>query len=216
MPRLEEWPSSTEFGLQAHLQYLRPATVIDQRSPENRVVARLIAAKSIVAGSTFLQKRRMTRLAWSIETKSNERMVPRWKRVLFSLISFGLGVPLGCFFLTIRRGFGDPPSPEGIFQVFCYVSILMFVYGWPALVLALPAVLFFTDLRAWRFWALLVLGAAIGPIYFCLFQALTSRGHLAFGYGDLLISLPVSSLSTFIYLMFLRYFQGARHQRTNH
>jgi hypothetical protein len=132
------------------------------------------------------------------------RVLRSLMRVLLSLVSFVLAVALLSFLLSIRGGLGDPPDPKGTLQVFSYLSVMMLWFGWRGLVFVLPAVLFFTDLRAWRFWALLAIGIAIGPIYFCLLQASEAHWHFRFQAIDLLVAMPISGLSTLIYLLLLR------------
>ena len=48
--------------------------------------------------------------------------------------------------------------------MFLYVISIAIGFGYRAWIVALPAVLLFTNFRTWRFWALLALGTAIGPL----------------------------------------------------
>jgi hypothetical protein len=141
-------------------------------------------------------------------------MVPKWKRLLLSLTGFVLAVAICCFLLSIRGGIGNPPDPKGLLQLFCYESIMMLWFSLPGWVLALPAILLFTDLRAWRFWALLALGAGIGPFTLYLefmYVHYSSAGDKLY----LSLAAAVSSLSTLIYLFLLRRSQGLEH-RSSH
>jgi hypothetical protein len=81
---------------------------------------------------------------------------------------------------------------------------MMLWYGWKGLILALPLVLFFTDLRAWRFWALLALGTALGPVYLYLLLSWGSQWRYSSSIGPLLVGASVSGLTALIYLLLLR------------
>lgn len=139
-------------------------------------------------------------------------MVPKWKRVLLLLISFILAGILCCFLVSISHGLGDPPDPGGILGVFVFACLMVFIYGSPALVLALPIILFVTDFRAWRFWAFLALGAAIGPIALYLLL-LSASPHYVPDKTFLLFTLPLSTVATLIYLLLFRRLQRAAKPR---
>jgi hypothetical protein len=131
-------------------------------------------------------------------------------RVLLLVMSFVLAVALLSIVVSLRDVYLGPPYSDDLLKMFCYVAFLMLWYGWKGLVLALPAVLFFTDLRAWRFWALQALGTALGPVYFCLLLASSSHWHFMFGISEFLIPMPISGLSALIYLLLLRRSQRLR------
>ena len=142
---------------------------------------------------------------------SRKRTLFALTRVGLSAISFILALALPNLFLSLRYGLGNPPDPTRVLQSFWLGILVMFWHGWPGLVLALPAVLFFTDLRRWRFWTLLALGTAIEPIYLWLWLGSGLHWHnLQFGAGALKFSLPISGLSSLIYLLLLQ-----RAQRRN-
>jgi hypothetical protein len=135
-------------------------------------------------------------------------------RVLLIVVSFLLAVAFWSFLLSLRTHFHDPlSSPMDLLHEFLGVSFMAVWLGWRGLILAVPAIVFFTDLRAWRFWTLLALGTALGPISFYVLVAVTSPGHFtfsghsAFDQATLLVTIPVSSLSTLLYLLILRRWQ---------
>jgi hypothetical protein len=133
------------------------------------------------------------------------------KRVLLSLMSVVLGVVLCCVLVTIRRTIGDESFYlKGFFQLLVYELVVTLIFSWPGWLLALPAILFLTDLRAWRFWALLALGGALGPLSVYLILAWTSHGRPGLDLAADVWAASVSGLSTLIYLSLLRRSQGLK------
>jgi hypothetical protein len=156
--------------------------------------------RSIVAGTTA-----------SLRTRTILGMVPGWKpvllsliRVLLSVVSFVVAVALLSGAVLLRDVCLGPPHSDGLLKTFCYGGIMMLWFGWKGLMLALPLILFFTDLRAWRFWALLALGTTLGPVYLYLLLSWGSPWRYRFSIVTLLISVSVSGLTALLYLLILR------------
>ena len=150
----------------------------------------------------MVSARKIIGMAFSVK-----RVLPALDRVVLSAISFVLALALRNVFSSLRYGLGVPPDPKGVFQSFWLGVLQMLWFGWPGLLLALPVVLFFTNLRTWRFWALLGVGTAIGPIYLWLWLGSGLHWHFDFGAGALKFSVPISGLSSLIYLLLLRHAQ---------
>ena len=112
-----------------------------------------------------------------------------WKRVrvflartLLLVVSF-LAAAMIWSFLMVMFGQLHGPGPrfsmKEILGVFGLMSYMTVWFGWGCLFLAIPVLVFFTNPRGWRFWALLVLGTSTGPIYLCLPFGAGSGGHFS-------------------------------------
>jgi hypothetical protein len=139
-----------------------------------------------------------------------------WKRVrvflaraLLLVVSFLLAVAVWSFLFVMLGQISSPDSLKTMLSFFGFTSFMTVWFGWGCLFLAIPALVFFTDLRGWRFWALLALGTVTGPIYLCLPIGTGSGGHFSFSFAYLLMAAPISGIFTLIYLLLVR--RGGRH-----
>ncbi len=155
-----------------------------------------------------------------MESRQKKRtiIVSAMKRMALSLISAALGIVictgLVALYSTARSAPVNSTRTIKAFPAFFfYFGVVAVYFAFPGWVLALPAVLWFTEVRD-RFWRLFVLGAAIGPVTLLLELSWHRELHVR-GIGDLAIILPattISAFSTLLYLWLLRRSQ-TREQR---
>ena len=104
--------------------------------------------------------------------------------------------------LAGQTGFGPKAFIENIF----YFGTATFLCSLPGWVVAMPIVLFVSNFNGWRLWAMLALGAGIGPLVMftvALYFQVTSPnpGHYAPEARNLLfLATAVSALTTLFYL----------------
>ena len=133
-------------------------------------------------------------------------------RVLLLVVSF-LAAAMVWSFLMMMFGQLHGPGPrfstKEILRVVGLMGFMTVWVGWGWLFLVVPALVFFTNLRGWRFWALLALGTALGPIYLCLPFGAGMSGRFSVSSLYLLMAGPVSGICTLMYLLVVR--RGGRH-----
>lgn len=130
----------------------------------------------------------------------------RWERLAVSVICVVLASILCSVLVARQSGFGLMTYLQNIF----YLGFATFVCSLPGWVIALPAVLLVSNLRGWRFWAMLALGAGIGPLvmfaaalYFQI--ASPSSGHYAPEARNLVfLATGVSASASALYLLGVR------------
>jgi hypothetical protein len=145
-----------------------------------------------------------------VSTRSERGLVmpPWWVRLLYSFAS-----ALAAVLLTVCGhslfGLYDKP-PFAFTQSFVTALPFFLAVAFPGWLIAIPIVLAVTNLQGWRFWALLCVGAAIGPVVIFAFGV---YGHLtsprsAFAWHAVrslsAIAAGVSTLTTLIYLCVLK------------
>src|SRR5271163_4249578 len=135
-------------------------------------------------------------------------MVPWWKRLLISLMSWVAGSVLGAGVMVAEMFASDPPPMAHALDSLAAVAYLAPIFllvsfiGW---VVALPAVLLVTAFCRWRLWMWLGLGTCVGPVLWIVFRVLTERGSARFDVSAMPVEVvTVSFLSALIYLLLVR------------
>lgn len=134
-------------------------------------------------------------------------MVGKWKRILYSIISaiasifiFGIAVAIESL---VTRG----ADPSGAFVLACLATSYL---GIPCWILALPIILWITNIEGWRLWGVFALGASLGPLVIlgiASYTAISSTTFVGFAQGSgifIWMAMGVSSLATLLYLLLLR------------
>jgi hypothetical protein len=143
----------------------------------------------------------------------------RWKRLLYSILSVPLGVLIASFALSFGISLWEmrPFDLKATFEatlLFSYGALFFCVPGW---LLSLSLVLTITNLSRWRFFAVWVIGTAIGPIVLLAISLLPllMSHHAVFLSDKSLISFAVvvACLVTLIYLLLVRFDQRRAHSR---
>lgn len=130
----------------------------------------------------------------------------RWKRLVFSLLCVLLASMLCSSALARQTGFGPKAFIENVF----YFGAATFLCSLPGWVVAMPIVLFVSNFDGWRLWAMLALGAGIGPLVMftvALYFQVTSPNpsHYAPEARNLVfLATGVSALTTLLYLLGVR------------
>src|SRR5579863_4278083 len=83
-------------------------------------------------------------------------MVPRWKKLAYSLVAAMVGS--ATFVAFLAAGSGKNPTTEG--------TLVIFGAGVAAWIVAIPLVLRIKNVSGWRFWLYLGTGSSYGPIIF--------------------------------------------------
>jgi hypothetical protein len=131
--------------------------------------------------------------------------IPRRLALAFfcMLLAFAIFAILGTVPLAIRYGPRHTLPAVQLMPVYFFFTIL----GW---ILALPFVIFFKNANGWRSWAILVIGAAIGPCLFLGWPLLAyGRINLQGGGGAALMASFIGFLATVFYVLLLRRFASA-------
>jgi hypothetical protein len=144
-------------------------------------------------------------------------MVPWWKRLLYSFMSWVIAALLSGPLFVIAELVGSHPSRAitalELAASLAVITGMVFLFSLPGWLLAIPIVLAVRRVDGLRFWMYFALGIGIGPLTFLgmqLYFALAS--HAAFVPGPIEFYLrpaAVSSLTTLIYLLLLRGAQAA-------
>jgi MFS family permease len=154
-------------------------------------------------------------------------MIHWWGRLVYSLASVAAAAVLSVGLLMLA---GLSPTLQGRGGLLGMLSAgavsaligLVFTFSLPGWLLGLPFVLAVKDLRAWRFWLWFAIGTCIGPLLMVglvLFQALHDP-HLHFSSSlseamfFVCLATGVSSLTTLIYLLLLRWAQKQEMKRS--
>lgn len=99
---------------------------------------------------------------------------------------------------------------EAVLPECLYFESVTFLCSLPGWFIAIPVVLFVSNFSGWRFWAMLALGAGIGPfVMFAIalyFQVISPNpSHHAPGARNLVfLATAVSTLTTALYLVVVR------------
>lgn len=130
-------------------------------------------------------------------------MVPRWKRLAYSLLSVLLGA--GVIGLGVSC-YDAQTSPQFDLKRILVSTCIVILASLPGWLVAIPVVVLVGNYNRWRGWVWGALGVCIGPgviLAFGLYGFLTD-GHSAGSWsgtgGFLLLSTAVSTLSTSLYL----------------
>jgi hypothetical protein len=137
--------------------------------------------------------------------------VTRWQRPFYSLVSVALSVSISSFALTLIDFHARHRVMPAELLVFAVYSFLCSLPGW---IVSIPLVLVASDLRRWRFWALLATGTGLGPLLMLVFALCTWSTSPTFsGWAPeaknlVFYATVISFLSTLIYLLSMRLFQA--------
>lgn len=152
-------------------------------------------------------KRRVRELVVYLDLVSVEsQRSTRWKRLAVSILCVLLASMLCSLALARQSGF----DLKAFFQNVFYFGSVTFLCSLPGWFVAIPFVLFVSNFSGWRFWAMLALGAGIGPfVMFAIalyFQVTSSNpSHYAPEARNLVfLATAVSTLTTAFYLVVVR------------
>jgi hypothetical protein len=148
-------------------------------------------------------------------SKRDRAIGPGFTRVALSLACVLATEFLCCLALALRGvvSLHQPFHLHGFLRFMGYGGTMLLLFSWPGWVAAVPAVLWLTDLRSWRFWVILALGTAIGPLTELVELAVLSHGRWKIGwFAVLFFPTIVAGISTLLYLLLLRGLQR-RHAR---
>jgi hypothetical protein len=149
-------------------------------------------------------------------SKRGRAIRPGLTRVALSLACVLATEFLCCLALALRGvvALHQPFQLHGLLRLIGYGGTMLLLFSWPGLVVAVPAVLWLTDLRAWRFWVVLALGTAIGPLTELVELAVLSHGRWKIGwFAVLFFPTIVAGISTLLYLLLLRGLQRRQARR---
>jgi hypothetical protein len=152
-------------------------------------------------------KRRVRELMVYLDLVSIERQrSTRWKRLAISLLCVFLASMLCSLALAAQSGFALKAFLQNVF----YFGSVTFFCSLPGWFIAIPVVLFVSNFSGWRFWAMLALGAGIGPFVMLAIEVyfqVTSPNpsHYAPEARNLVfLATAVSALTTAFYLVVVR------------
>jgi hypothetical protein len=140
-------------------------------------------------------------------------MVAWWKKLLYSLISVGLGAGLAGAWVASQQ-FGQ--HADGRFNAMALLTTILFFDSWvialsvPGWVLAIPMVLLVRNVAGWRFWMYWAIGICFGPAMILAIGVYSTVRGMSFtgvfgGYASTVyMAGAVSGLSSLIYLLLLR------------
>lgn len=146
-------------------------------------------------------------------SETNSGMPRWWLRLLYSFASMIAAIVITLEALTLSAPLGAPKTWESVHSG--AVSIFIFlIFAFPGWLLGIPVVLKVENIRGWRFWTLLSLGACIGPLVLiayavCAYLAdkSVSKGIDSSSWRFIGIGAMVSALTTLIYLCILKNIQ---------
>lgn len=140
-------------------------------------------------------------------------MVPWWKRLIYSLVGAVLGAGLSGGFVAAQQFISSSHgrvSAIGLMLTVLSFDVWVVALSLPAWGLAVPVVLMVRDIRGWRFWVYLGLGACFGPaliLGIALYSALRAPNFAGFPGDSMSVAYmagAISLLTTAIYLLLLR------------
>lgn len=110
-----------------------------------------------------------------------------------------------------QKGLGPKTFIENAF----YFGAAIFLCSLPGWIVAIPIVLFVSNFNGWRFWAMLALGAGIGPLVtftVALYFQVNAPNHSHYApeaRNLVFLATAVSALTTLLYLLGVRRLSGA-------
>lgn len=144
-------------------------------------------------------------------------MVPRWKKLAYSLV----GVILGAATLA-GLSLLFPGKSEDPIELFFVVTFLIFGVSLAGWLIAIPLTLIVNNISRWRFWLYLGIGSSVGPILAYVGMILPFLRSYKGQYGQtpaiLVIvsgSAILSCIATLAYLLLLRRAQMSALRRRN-
>jgi hypothetical protein len=140
-------------------------------------------------------------------------MVAWWRRLVYSLLSMVLGAGL-CGAVIAAKEFLDNAhgriSAMGLLTAVVYFDTWVVLLSVPGWLLATPIVLLVRNIRGWRFWMYLTLGACFGPAlilavaFYSAVRGLSLEGFPGHSMSVVYMAGAVSTLTTAFYLVMLR------------
>jgi hypothetical protein len=147
-------------------------------------------------------------------------MVPRWKKLAYSLTSV-------LFASTTLMGLSLflPGKTEDLFETFSVGTAVLFAVSLLGWLIASPLILIINNVSGWRFWLYMGIGSSIGPLL--TYQGMilpflrAYKGHYSQAPALLVVlgtSTLLSGLATLSYLLLLRRAQNryAERKRLDH
>jgi hypothetical protein len=140
-------------------------------------------------------------------------MVAWWKRLIYSLVSMLIGAGMTGAAVTAREILDNAHgriSATGLLIAALGFGTWVVVFSIPGWLLAIPFVLLVRNIRGWRFWMYLTLGACFGPALILGVELYSAVRGMSFeGFPDHSTSVvymagAVSTLTTLLYLLLLR------------
>ena len=139
-------------------------------------------------------------------------MVPWWKRLGLSVVSWIVGAILGAVVMVLQMLVTDPPPIARAGESFLALAslaplfILLTFAGW---LVAIPLVLLVKGFCRWRFWAWLAGGSCIGPVLWLVWRMVAEKGSARFDLSAMPSqAIVVSFLATLIFILLLQRAQG--------
>lgn len=86
-------------------------------------------------------------------------MVPRWKKLAFSLVATFVGSAGFAALTMLFLG-----KSEDFLESFALGSVLIFAVSLSGWVIAIPIILLVNDVAGWRFWLYLGIGTSVAPL----------------------------------------------------
>jgi hypothetical protein len=141
-------------------------------------------------------------------------LVPWWKKLSISLVSWIAGSILGAVVTVLAMAVANPPPLSRAIeplQAVMFMAPFFLIFSFLGWVAAIPVVLIANSFCRWRLWLYLALGTCIGPI---LYLALGLYSFLRSKTPIHIFEMPpqfivVSFLTTLIYLLLIRRAQAA-------
>lgn len=140
-------------------------------------------------------------------------MVSWWKRLIISFVSSVVGSAVCGAGIPLEQAVASPHShltAMSLLTTIVFFDPLVIVASLCGWLVALPLVLFVTNVHGWRFWMFWVIGIGFGPAIISLVNWVAATRGLAladFTGGlspALYVSAAISGFSSLIYLLLLR------------
>jgi hypothetical protein len=140
-------------------------------------------------------------------------MVPWWKRLIYSLVSMLIGAGVSGAAVTAREILANAHgriSATGLLIAALGFGTWVVVFSVPGWLMAIPIVLLVRNIRGWRFWMYFALGACFGPVlilgvgFYSAVRGMSFEGFPGHSMSVVYIAGAVSSLTTLLYLLWLR------------
>jgi hypothetical protein len=139
-------------------------------------------------------------------SEGQSEMVPWWKRLVYSLVSFVIGGGTVGAVAACVDVLTNPGSHLGLVRMTVSACIIL-AFSLPGWIVAIPIVLLVRDYSGWRLWACAATGICIGPILtlgvgIYAFATDPRSGRFFDGIsGFMVLASSVSVLTTAIYLL---------------